>query len=109
MTANNLSSNLSEVKPQHQRKSLHPYALCQCMGTDCVECLKERIDFLEQELERSNHSEKQWMLKARDAMREGQLLREESLNIHGPIAPLLLGCGIGEYYSRRLSLMEAPN
>lgn len=36
--------------PQVASRARHPYARCQCEGDDCVECLREQIESLKEEL-----------------------------------------------------------
>ena len=40
--------------PQAAPRPRHPYAHCQCEGDDCVECLRERMQLLEEELQAKN-------------------------------------------------------
>lgn len=68
-----------------QPRPRHPYAFCQCAGEDCVECLKEQIDVLKQELEDTKKSLATAQMVAIISLRENQEYREEKLGIVQPI------------------------
>lgn len=71
--------------PLEQPRPRHPYAFCQCMGEDCVECLRERIDVLEQALEEKERALQTAQMVAIMALRENQEHREEKLGIVQPL------------------------
>lgn len=70
-----LEQDLEQSRPRH------PYAFCQCIGEDCIECLRERIDVLEQALEEKEKSLQTTQIIARMALRENQEHREEKLGL----------------------------
>ncbi len=67
--------------PLEQPYVRHPYAYCQCMGEDCIECLRERIDVLEQELEEKERALQTAQMVAMIALHENQEHREEKLGL----------------------------
>ena len=76
MTATNLA--LSSPKVKSEVKPRHPYAFCQCEGEDCLECLREEIEDLRNQLDSVRT---RWLLLGVPAMRELQVLREEVLEL----------------------------
>ena len=81
MASHTSKSNYSQQLQQdqlEQPRPRHPYAFCQCMGEDCIECLREENQALREEKQR-------WIRIAVNAMRDSQLLREEKLGIVQPL------------------------
>ena len=84
MPFSNLSSNFSVVNPEDFQHLLRDYADCKKqLASERRQSTKLRAENkgLKGLLEMATRSEKWWMLRAKDAMHEGQLLREEKLGI----------------------------
>ena len=82
MTATNLPTNLCAVNPEDTQQLLRDLADCRrLLASERHQSAKVRAENkdLKEQLERATSSEKRWILKARDSMREGQFLREDLL------------------------------
>ena len=89
------------ISPEQLRQDYHlADSLCDALA-EALELTLRRNEFLEKELKKANRSKRFWMLRTRDALREGQLLREEKigLNIPADLLKLVDTEKIGELYT----------
>ena len=65
----------SPVKPRPR----HPYAFCQCAGEgeDCVDCLKEQVQALEDKLQEKNNALEIMRTIATEALSRNSITRED--------------------------------